>query len=116
MEAGNAALIGLRLNQSPTSASASVSITSDKPNRVVIQPNEITFSSQDPAPGQVNWLSQQVLYASAIADDKQIDSEEVTITLSYSDSLAGEADVQEVKVRVLDSYSEPSLCKLGSDR
>ena len=49
-----------------------------------------------------------MLYASAIADDKQIDSEEVTITLSYSDSLAGEADVQEVKVRVLDSYSEPS--------
>ena len=115
IESGNAALIGLRLNQSPTSASASVSITSDKPNRIVIQPNEITFSSQDSAPGQVNWLSQQVLYASAIADDKQVESEEVTIKFNYSDSLAGELDAQEIKIRVLDAYSEPSACKLGND-
>ena len=115
IESGNAALIGLRLNQSPTSASASVSITSDKPNRIVIQPNEITFSSQDSAPGQVNWLSQQVLYASAIADDKQVESEEVTIKFNYSDSSAGELDAQEIKIRVLDAYSEPSACKLGND-
>ena len=62
MEAGNAALIGLRLNQSPTSASASVSITSDKPNRVVIQPNEITFFKSGSSP----WSSQLALSTGAI--------------------------------------------------
>lgn len=113
LEEGSAALIGLRLNRPPQEESASVSVSSNRPDRILIQPNQVTFSGEDLAPGEVSWRSQQVFFVTAITDGKSVPDEEAVVQFTYSEGSSGQAETKEIVVRIDDTHEEAPVCNLG---
>ena len=113
LEEGSASLIGLRLNRPPQAESVSVSVSSNRPDRILIQPNQVTFSGEDLAPGEVSWLSQQVFFVTAITDGKSVPNEEAVVQFTYSEGSSGQAETKEIVVRIDDTHEEAPVCNLG---